>query len=66
MSQVPGNPKAYYLALQRDVNSGSGTTQWFYFRVNPRGNVGNFTFHIVNFVKPFSMFKIGMKPCIYS
>jgi hypothetical protein len=61
-----GNPRAYYLALQRDVNSASGTTQWFYFRASAGGIAGSFTFHIVNYVKPFSMFRVGMKPCICS
>lgn len=61
-----GNPRVYYLALQRDVNSNSGTTQWFYFRANAGSTAGSFTFHIVNYVKPFSMFRVGMKPCVYS
>jgi hypothetical protein len=60
------NPKNYYLALQKDINSECHTTQWFYFRVKNKDNIGIYTFNIVNFVKPFSMFKAGMKPCIYS
>lgn len=61
-----GNPYAYFLALQRDVNSTSGTTQWFYFKASSAGAAGTYTFHIVNYVKPFSMFRVGMKPCVYS
>lgn len=60
------NKKNYYLALQRDINSRKITTQWFYFRVKNRQNTGTYTFNIVNYVKPFSMFSQGMKPCLYS
>ena len=64
VAQSDFNPREYYLAIQRDVNSASTTTQWFYFKVNCKDNPGAYTFHIVNYVKPFSMFKVGMKPCV--
>ena len=60
------NPREYHLALQRDVNAESLSTQWFYFRVKNNKNKGIFGFNVVNYVKPFSMFRAGMKPCIYS
>lgn len=59
------NNRQVNLALQRDINSTSKTTQWFYFKVSNKAT-GVFTFHIVNYIKPFSMFKIGMKPCVLS
>lgn len=59
------NNKQVYLALQRDINSISKTTQWFYFKISNK-NTGIYTFHIVNYIKPFSTFKIGMKPCVLS
>jgi hypothetical protein len=42
------------------------TTQWFYFSVKNGSNTGPFTFHIVNYVKPYSMFAVGMRPCVNS
>jgi hypothetical protein len=54
------------MALQRDYNAQNITTQWFYFKVSNKKNLAKYTFQIVNYVKPFSTFKSGMKPCIYS
>lgn len=54
------------MALQRDINASSLSTQWFYFQVQNHSLLGTHTFHIVNYTKPFSMFKVGMKPCVCS
>jgi hypothetical protein len=50
--------------LSPDISS-KRHVQWFYFAVsNMRAGV-LYTFHIVNFVKKYSMFQFGMKPLCY-
>ena len=40
--------------------------QWFYFLVRTMRAGVVYTFHIVNFVKRYSMFQYGMKPLYYA
>ena len=55
----------YELVLAPDVTSKTHT-QWFYFSVsNTQANRG-YTFHIVNFIKPSSMYNHGQMPLMYS
>lgn len=55
----------YYLALQRDTNS-LATSQWYYFYVDNRENLGAYTFSIINLIKTYSAYENGMKPCVFS
>ena len=55
----------YNLLLQNDVNS-KGHTQWFFFRISNAEPRVPYTFHIVNFLKPDSLFNAGMLVTVYS
>ena len=61
---VAKSPKKeeYYLLVSRDMNT-TKCTQWFFFRVRNK-NPGKYTFHILNFIKNYSVFDNGMKICI--
>ena len=55
----------HILVLQNDTNTG-GYSQWFFFRIsNTRANT-TYHFNIINFQKPNSLYKKGMKVCVYS
>uniref|UniRef100_A0A8C6Q8X7 Cytosolic carboxypeptidase 2 n=1 Tax=Nannospalax galili TaxID=1026970 RepID=A0A8C6Q8X7_NANGA len=55
----------YELTLRTDLYTAKHT-QWFYFRVqNTRKDV-TYRFTIVNFLKPKSLYAVGMKPLMYS
>ena len=41
-------------------------TQWFYFRVHNTRRNAEYTFNIINLIKPDSSYQQGMKPLIYS
>ena len=41
----------------------SKCTQWFFFKTINK-NPGKVTFHILNFVKSYSVFSNGMKICL--
>jgi hypothetical protein len=41
-------------------------TQWYYFRVSNTRKDIKYTFHITNFMKPDSLYSVGMKPLVYS
>lgn len=41
-------------------------TQWFYFKFSNTCKCREYTFHIINFVKPDSQFNDGMMPLFYS
>ena len=55
----------YELVLKPDHNT-KNYTQWFYFRINNMRKCREYTFHIINFVKPDSQFNDGMMPLFYS
>jgi len=55
----------YELILKTDYAT-NNNTQWFFFKVNNTKRFRQYTFHIINFVKPDSSFNDGMKPLIYS
>lgn len=55
----------YNLCLQRDTNSPSGSTQWYYFRVGNRRHVGPVRFNIVNLVKPYSSYEDGLRVLVF-
>ena len=38
-------------------------TQWFFFRAENKA-AGKYTFHILNFIKNYSVFDNGMKICV--
>lgn len=41
-------------------------TQWFYFKISNTKRCREYVFHIINFVKPDSLFNDGMMPLFYS
>lgn len=54
----------YNLTIRSDMNS-NGNNHWYYFSVmNPRKTP--ITFHIVNMKKCDGLYKLGMKPAVYS
>ena len=55
----------YDLTVSHDTNS-SGHTQWFYFCVAGAQPGVSYTFNIVNFAKPDSLFNQGQRPLLYS
>ena len=56
----------YDLTLKCDHKSEGNFTQWFYFKVSNTRKDRQYIFHIVNFIKPDSLYNNGMKPLIYS
>ena len=56
----------YELYLKADHPNTSNYTQWFYFKVGNTRRFRQYTFHIINFIKPDSTFKEGMIPVVYS
>lgn len=54
----------YNLLMQNDINT-KGHTQWFYFKVQNKTR-STYTFHILNFTKPDSLFNHGMKILLHS
>ncbi|KAJ9439065.1 Cytosolic carboxypeptidase NnaD [Diplonema papillatum] len=57
-------PTEYDLELASDANA-RGSTQWFNFSVT-NAHPACYTFNLVNFVKPSSLYNKGLKPCFYS
>ena len=55
----------YELVLKPDYNT-KNFTQWFYFKISNTRKYREYTFHIINFVKPDSQFNNGMMPLFYS
>ena len=55
----------YELVLKPDYNT-KNFTQWFYFQISNTRKYREYTFHIINFVKPDSQFNDGMMPLFYS
>ena len=56
----------YKLLLNFDFNT-KGHTQWYYFQIKsklPAGTV--LKFHILNLIKPDSLYNSGMKPWVLS
>ena len=54
----------YDLELASDANA-RGSTQWFNFSVT-NAQPATYTFNLVNFVKPSSLYNKGLHPCFYS
>ena len=65
MVQIGAQHQVYNLSVSNDTNS-NGHTQWFYFSVQGAVAGVDYTFHIKNFQKEDSLFKRGMRPCLYS
>jgi len=57
--------KAYDLVLENDVHT-RGYTQWFYFAVRNGAAGSTVTLRIVNFSKSKSLFRLGMRPVVWS
>ena len=55
----------YELVLKPDYNT-KNFTQWFYFKISNTRKYREYVFHIINFVKPDSLFNNGMMPLFYS
>merc|ERR1719183_980429 len=56
---------SYDLVLENDVHT-RGHTQWFYFAVR-NGRLGQTVqFRVVNMSKAKSLFRLGMKPLVWS
>ena len=55
----------YDLFLKPDFSTG-GFTQWFYFKVGNTREEKNYTFNIVNMMKPDSLHNDGMRILMYS
>ena len=55
----------YDLKVLEDYNT-AGHTQWFYFGVSGMQPGVKYTFNILNFQKPSSLFNQGMQPLVYS
>ena len=52
----------YNLVLNYDYNT-TGHTQWFYFKMMTQLKAGTkIKLNIVNLMKPYSLYKEGMKP----
>eukprot|EP00656_Telonema_subtile_P049790 TRINITY_DN6270_c0_g1_i4.p1 TRINITY_DN6270_c0_g1~~TRINITY_DN6270_c0_g1_i4.p1 ORF type:complete len:1159 (+),score=278.37 TRINITY_DN6270_c0_g1_i4:291-3767(+) len=59
------SPTEYDLTLSPDTNS-SRHKQWFYFRVSNITPQTEYTFNIINFEKPSSLFNEGQRPLLYT
>jgi len=57
--------EAYDLVLENDVHT-RGHTQWFYFAVRNGRRGQTVRFRIVNMSKAKSLFRLGMKPVVWS
>ena len=55
----------YELVLKPDYGT-KGNTQWFYFKISNTRRYREYIFHIINFMKPDSLFNEGMLPLFYS
>ena len=55
----------YELILKPDYGT-KNYTQWFYFKMSNTRRYREYTFHLINFVKPDSQFNDGMMPLFYS
>ena len=56
----------YNLWLENDLNT-KGHTQWFFFKVVFQSDKpARIQFNILNLAKTFSLFKVGMKPVVFS
>ena len=62
---VQVGPYEYHLVLSCDVNT-RGHTQWFLFRLRNMEANQPYKFHLINLMKPDSLFSSGMKPLVYS
>ncbi|XP_068795329.1 cytosolic carboxypeptidase 3 isoform X3 [Struthio camelus] len=62
---VKVNEFEYQLTLRTDLYT-SKYTQWFYFQVSNTQAGMPYRFTIVNFTKPNSLYKRGMRPLLYS
>jgi len=62
---VQVGPREYNLVLSCDVNT-RGHTQWFLFRVRGMEAGVAYRFHLINLMKPDSLFSSGMRPLMYS
>jgi hypothetical protein len=62
---VQVGPREYHLVLSCDVNT-RGHTQWFLFRVRGMMSDTCYRFHLINLMKPDSLFSSGMRPLAYS
>lgn len=51
----------YDLFIRSDTNT-RGHTNWFYFTVSNKENLGEITLNICNFGKPKNLYNKGMKP----
>ncbi|RKP18558.1 hypothetical protein ROZALSC1DRAFT_29771, partial [Rozella allomycis CSF55] len=57
----------YFLFIRPDVGSNLGQHhQWFYFEVSNTKKDEEYTFYVINYVKPSSSFEDGMQPVFYS
>lgn len=61
---VQVNEFEYDLTMSTDTNS-TAITQWFYFRFSNNLPKKAYTFNIINFDKPASLFNKGQRPLIY-
>ena len=60
------NNVEYNLWLENDLNT-KGHTQWYYFKVVYRQDKpAKIQFNILNLGKPYSLYKLGMKPVVFS
>jgi predicted adenine nucleotide alpha hydrolase (AANH) superfamily ATPase len=56
----------YNLWLENDFNT-KGHTQWYYFKVSYKAEKpAKISFNMLNLAKTWSLYKQGMKPCIFS
>jgi len=63
---VKVNNIEYNLWLENDLNT-KGHTQWFYYKVVFQSDKpAKIQFNIQNLGKTFSLFKVGMKPVVFS
>ncbi|NXG53676.1 CBPC3 carboxypeptidase, partial [Psilopogon haemacephalus] len=62
---VKVNEFEYQLSLRTDLYTGRHT-QWFYFQVSNTQAGTPYRFTIVNFTKPNSLYKRGLRPLMYS
>ena len=60
------NNVEYNLWLDNDINT-KGHTQWFYYKVVYRNEKqSTIKFSILNLAKSYSLYKVGMKPMVFS
>ncbi|KFV65797.1 Cytosolic carboxypeptidase 3, partial [Dryobates pubescens] len=62
---VKVNEFEYQLSLRTDLSTGRHT-QWFYFQVSNTQAGTPYRFTIVNFTRPNSLYKRGLRPLMYS